>query len=115
MFALTSEEYKSLRCQIGTSKRGGVRYLPYAFTEHGILMLSSVLSSPRAIQVNIQIMRTFVKLRQLLSTHKDLEIKITELERKYDSQFRAVFDAIREILKTPKIPRKKPIGFHAKY
>ncbi len=98
MFKLSKKEAEILRFQIGTSSWGGKRYLPYAFTEHGILMLSSVLSSQRAVQVNIQIMRTFTKLRELLNTHKDLRIRIDELEKKYDKQFQAVFKAIRAIL-----------------
>ena len=101
-----------MRFQIGTSSWGGRRYLPHVFTDYGILMLSSVLSSARAVQVNIQIMRTFTKLRELLNTHKNLRSKIDELEKKYASQFKVVFDAIREFLKTPEKP-KRQIGFHA--
>lgn len=120
MFQLTLEEAESLRFQFGTSKigRGGTRYLPYAFSEQGIAMLSGVLNSPRAIQANIQIMRTFTKLRELLATNELIRQKIEELERKYekhDKQFKIVFDAIRELLETPKPSPKKPIGFHAKY
>ena len=114
MFQLTNKEVTDLRCQFGTSSWGGQRYLPYAFTEHGILMLSSILNSQRAVQVNIQIMRTYVRLRELLSAHKDLKKKIGEMEKKYDSQFKVVFDAIREILSTDK-KSKKQIGFHIKY
>jgi len=102
MFQLTHEEFANLRCHFGTSSRwGGRRYPPYAFTEHGVAMLSSVLRSPRAVQVNIEIVRTFVRLRRLLSSHEELARKLRGLERKYDSQFKVVFDAIREIMKPP--------------
>jgi phage regulator Rha-like protein len=111
MFKLHSEEWKTiLRSQIVTSKRGGRRYAPYAFTENGIAMLSSVLNSPRAIQVNIQIMRTFTRLRELLASHADLRRKIEELERRYDGQFRAVFEAIRELMAAP-ARKVRRIGF----
>jgi hypothetical protein len=93
MFQLSAAEFDSLRFHFGISKigRGGRRYIPYVFTEQGIAMLSSVLKSDRAVLVNIQIIRTFVKLRQLLSTHKDLAAKREELEKKYDAQFQIVF------------------------
>jgi hypothetical protein len=126
MFQLTDEEAESLRCQFGTSKaetgkasrsqfgtsngRGGRRYLPYAFTEQGVAMLSSVLHSPRAVQVNIEIMRAFVRLRQMLQQNADLARKLAQLEKKYDAQFRAVFDAIRELMKPPDKTRRR-IGF----
>lgn len=100
-FQLTAEEYEALRYQFGTSKKtgkGGRRYLPYAFTEHGILMLSSILNSPRAEQVNIHIMRTFVRQREYLNSHKDLKSRIDDLEKKYDKQFQVVFRAIKSIL-----------------
>lgn len=113
MFTLTGEEFENLRCQIGTSSWGGSRYLPYVFTENGIAMLSGVLQSKRAIAVNIQIMRTFTKLRDLLLTHKDLKQRLEELEKKYDFQFKVVFDAIRELM-TPAEPKKKKIGFIAR-
>jgi hypothetical protein len=87
--------------------------LPYVFTEQGIAMLSSVLNSDRAIDVNIQIMRAFVKLREMMSTHKDLARKLQELEKKYDGQFRIVFDAIRQIIEVEEKPKRK-IGFIAK-
>ena len=93
--------------------RGGSRYLPYAFTEQGVAMLSSVLNSPRAIQVNIEIMRTFVKLRKILSSHAELAHKLEALEKKYDSQFKVVFDAIRELMAPPAAGQKK-IGFQLK-
>ncbi len=110
MFELTGEEYDFLRSQIATSKRGGARYMPMAFTEMGVAMLSSVLNSERAIQVNIAIMRAFTNIRRMMSTHEDLRRKIEALEEKYDGQFSIVFDAIRELLKTEPRPVKK-IGF----
>jgi hypothetical protein len=85
---------------------------PYAFTEQGVAMLSSVLRSERAVQVNVQIMRTFVRLRQMLATHADLVRKLAELEKKYDKQFAIVFDAIRQLMTEPQTPRKPPIGYH---
>ena len=94
-----------------TLKRGqNIKYLPYAFTENGVAMLSSVLNSERAVEVNIQIMRTFTRLREMLLTHKDLQRKIEDMEKKYDHQFKIVFDAIRQLMK-PDEPKKKPIGF----
>src|SRR5208283_4969603 len=113
MFRLTNEDTHSLRFQIGMSKvkgRGGRRYLPYAFTEQGIAMLSSVLRSERAIRVNIEIMRAFVQIREILATHKDLARKLEELEMKYDAQFKIVFNAIRRLITPPKKPRRQ-IGF----
>ncbi len=113
-FRLTSEEYQALRFQIGILKSGRGqhrKYLPYAFTEQGVAMLSSVLHSKRAAMVNIAIMRAFVKLRQILATHRDLARKLEALERKYDTQFRAVFDAIRRLM-TPPEPVRRRIGFH---
>lgn len=120
MFQLTTEETKSLRLQFATSKkgRGGRRYLPYAFTQEGVAMLSGVLNSPRAVQANILIMRTFTKLREMIATNELIRQKIEELEKKYnkhDQQFKIVFEAIRELLNFPKPLRKKPIGFHVKY
>lgn len=112
MFKLTREEYKVLRCRTGTLKRGQhTKYLPYAFSEQGIAMLSSVLNSKRAILVNIQIIRTFTKLRKLLLSHEDLKRKIISMEKKYDQQFKIVFDAIRQLL-TPPEKSKRRIGFH---
>jgi len=111
MFQLTLEETKFLRSQFVTLKHGQhSKYSSYAFTEHGILMLSSVLKSDRAIQINIQIMRTFTKLRELMLVHKDLRVKIEELEKKYDSQFKIVFNALRRLIDPPQRP-KTPIGF----
>ena len=113
MFELTKDEFDDLRSQIVTSSWGGTRYPPMAFTEQGIAMLSSVLNSKRAIQVNIQIMRAFTRLRQMLSTHKDLKKKIEAMEKKYDQQFQIVFEAIKQLLETDAKPRKQ-IGFIVK-
>ncbi|OGW56323.1 MAG: DNA-binding protein [Nitrospirae bacterium RBG_16_43_8] len=112
MFQLTDKEADNLRSQIATSSsaHGGRRYLPFVFTEQGVAMLSSVLNSERAVQVNIAIMRAFVKLRKLMATHKDLARKLVEMEKKYDSQFKVVFDAIRQLM-TPPEPKKRKIGF----
>jgi hypothetical protein len=116
MFQLTSEEADSLKFQIGMSKatgRGGRRYLPYVFTEQGVAMLSGVLNSKRAVQVNIAIMRAFVKLREMIASHKDLEKKLSELEKKFDGQFQIVFEAIRQLMVIEEKPKKK-IGFIAR-
>jgi len=113
MFQLTAEEFERLRSQSVTSKpagRGGRRVAPYAFTEQGVAMLSSVLHSPRAVQVNIEIMRAFVRLRQMLQQNADLARKLAALEKKYDTQFKVVFDAIRELM-TPPVKPKRRIGF----
>ncbi|MEA3476501.1 MAG: ORF6N domain-containing protein [Candidatus Cloacimonadota bacterium] len=110
MFVLTKEEFNNLRCNFGTSSWGGTRYFPMAFTEQGVAMLSSVLKSKRAIKVNIQIMRTFVRLRKLISSHKDILAKIEEMEKKYDYQFKIVFEAIRQMM-TPPEKVKRDIGF----
>jgi len=112
MFQLTAEEVASLRSQIATSNkgRGGRRYAPYAFTEQGVAMLSTVLNSERAILVNIEIMRTFVRLRQMLASNTQLARKLADLEKKYDAQFKVVFDAIRQLM-TPPQPKKRKIGF----
>lgn len=113
MFQLTREEFERLRSQSVTSKgRGGRRHPPYAFTEQGVAMLASVLRSPRAVQVNIAIVRTFVRLRKMLASHKDLARKLEELERKYDSQFQVVFEAIRQLM-VPPAGQARRIGFHA--
>jgi len=108
---LTKEEFSNLICQFGRSSWGGTRKPPLAFTEHGILMLSSVLSSKKAIQVNIQIIETFMKLREMLESHKDLKQKIGQLEKKYEYQFKVVFDAINKLLEPPKRSKGK-IGFY---
>jgi len=101
----------SLRSQIVTSKRGGRRYLPYVFTEQGVAMLSTVLKSKRAIAVNIAIMRTFVRLRQILATHKELAERLQAMEKKYDQKFKVVFDILRQLMEPPPEPSKPPIGF----
>jgi len=106
-FELTTDEFRHLRYQIGASRWGGTRYSPYAFTEQGIAMLSGVLNSARAVQVNITKMRMFVKLRQVLSTHKDLVRKLEEFVNKYDKQFQIVFDAIRQLLTPPDKPKRE--------
>jgi hypothetical protein len=113
MFQLNKDEVENSRSQIVTSSWGGRRYLPYAFTEHGVSMLSSVLNSDRAVKVNIAIMRAFVKLREIMATHKDLAHKIEALERKYakhDQQIQIVFDAIKRLLEPPVSPKRR-IGF----
>lgn len=114
MFRLTPDESRILRSQFVTSKegRGGRRYNPLAFTEQGVAMLSSVLKSERAILVNIAIMRTFVKLREMLASHRDLAKKLEEMERKYDAQFKVVFDALRELMRPIAKPRRR-IGFES--
>jgi hypothetical protein len=116
MFQLTLAEMETLRCQIGTSNegltgRGGRRYLAYVFTEQGVAMLSSVLKSQRAALVNIAIMRAFVRVRELLGTHKDLVRKLEELERKYDNRFRIIFKAIRKLIEKPARPALQVKGF----
>ncbi|MEI8192198.1 MAG: ORF6N domain-containing protein [candidate division NC10 bacterium] len=113
MFQLTEEEAVRLRSQIVTLKPGRGqhrKYAPYVFTEQGVAMLSSVLKSERAVHVNIEIMRAFVRLRRLLASNEELARKLTELERKYDTQFKAVFDAIRQLMAPPAKPRRS-IGF----
>ena len=115
MFQLTDEEYKNLKSQIVISSWGGSRRAyPYAFTEQGVSMLSSVLNSKRAIQVNIAIIRTFVRLKQMLLTHKDLAQKLSELERrmeKHDEHIHTIFQAIRQLMNQPPEPSKRKIGF----
>jgi len=114
MFQLTVDEFEILRSQIVTSKKGGRAYLPYAFTEQGVAMLSSVLNSERAIQVNIQIMRTFTNLRRMIFSHEDMKKKIDSLEKKYDEQFKVVFTAIKNLMAIEDEKRKHPkkrIGF----
>jgi len=119
MFQLTAAEFANLRYQSGTSssgadadtsKWGGRRHPPFAFSEQGVAMLSTVLNSARAIQVNIEIMRAFVRLRHMLASNATLARKLAALERKYDAQFKVVFDAIRELME-PRPTKKRPIGF----
>ena len=111
MFQLNDIEFSNLKSQIVISCWGGMRRAnPYAFTEQGVAMLSSILRSKRAIQVNIAIMRAFVKLREMLAAHKDLARKLNAMEKKYDSQFKIVFDAIRQLM-TPQEPKRRKIGF----
>ena len=110
MFRLTNEG--NLRCQFGTSSYGGSRYAPHVFTEQGVAMLSSALNSRRAISVNIQIMRAFVKLSRIGATYPWLRRKIEDMENKYDAQFGIVFEAIKKLLEPPPEPLKRRIGFH---
>ncbi len=110
MFQLTPQEFSHLKSQIVTSSWGGIRKRPHAFTEQGVAMLSSVLKSKRAIEVNIAIMRAFVELRNILSRNKNLARKVEKLERAYDQQFRVVFEAIRQLMSPPNVS-KHPIGF----
>jgi len=113
MFQLTEEEFSNLKSQIVISSWGGRRRaMPYAFTEQGVAMLSSVLRSKRAINVNIEIMRAFVRLRRILASHAELARKLDALEKKYDAQFKVVFDAIRQLMAPPE-PKRRPIGFRA--
>lgn len=110
MFQLSNQEFANLRRHFGTSSWGGRRHLPYAFSEQGVAMLSSVLRSERAVQVNIQVVRTFVRLRAILASHEHLARKLSALESRYDAQFRSVFDAIRELM-SPTRTTRRPIGF----
>ncbi len=110
MFALSDDEFSNLRSQFVTSSWGGLRYAPFAFTEQGVAMLSSILRSNRAIEVNIAIMRTFVALRKWMQSNKELETKIRQLEGKYDQQFKMVFEAIRQLLREDS-KETRPIGF----
>lgn len=113
LFQLTAAEFEDLKSQIVTSSHGGIRRAaPYAFTEQGVAMLSSVLHSPRAIQVNIAIMRTFVKMREASLAHKDLLAQLAAMEKKYDSQFQVIFQAIRKLMEpVPPKPKEQRIGF----
>ncbi len=111
MFQVSPQEFENLRYQFGTSSSwGGRRHRPYAFTEQGVAMLASVLRSPRAVRVNIEIVRAFVRLREFLHSNAELARKVAALEKKYDGQFRAVFDAIRELM-APEKTTKRRIGF----
>ena len=111
MFQLSKEEFNHLRSQSVISNRGGRRYPPYAFTEQGVAMLSGVLSSDRAVKVNIEIMRAFTRLRQMLASNKELEQKINTLEQKYDEQFRSVFNALHHLRTPAGTDKKRSIGF----
>jgi len=114
MFQLSRGEFDNLKSQIVTSSWGGLRRaVPYAFTEQGVAMLSSILRSKRAVRVNIEIMRAFVRLRQMLAGNAELRKRLEELEMKYDSQFKVVFDALRELMTPPEPPRRR-IGFQVK-
>ena len=115
MFLLTNKEVAALRSQFATSKRkgkGGRRYSPYVFTEQGVAMLSSVLNSERAIEVNIQIMRAFVALQRWVLSHEALRRKVDNLEKKYDGQFQIVFTALKKLMAPPPKKPKRTIGFH---
>ena len=114
MFELSKEEYESLRSQFGTLKRGEhSKYSPMVFTEQGVAMLSSILNSRQAIEVNIMVMRAFVNLRWMVSSNKALLRKLEEMEKKYDTQFKVVFEAIRRLMAPPVKPKRK-IGFDLK-
>jgi ORF6N domain len=113
MFQLSQAELEDLKSQFVTSSWGGIRTPPYAFTEQGVAMLSSVLHSRRAVAVNIEIMRAFVRFRQLLASNTELARKLDALEKKYYAQFKTVFDAIRQLM-SPDVPPKREIGFHVK-
>lgn len=113
MFQLSKEEFDNLKSQIVTSSWGGLRRAaPYAFTEHGAIMLATVLNSPVAVQTSIQIVKAFVRLRRMLASNAELMKKMTGLEKKYDEQFKVVFQAIYELMKPPE-PKKRQIGFKA--
>jgi len=111
-FATANGDDSNLRSQIATSSYGGRRYLPYAFTEHGALMAATVLNSPRAVAMSLAIIRTFIKLRQILSVNKDLTKRLDELEEKYDKHFHIVFEAIKQLMEPPEESPKPKIGFH---
>ncbi len=117
MFQLTEVEadaWHRLRSQFATLKRGQhLKYLPYAFTEHGAIMAATVLNSPQAVQMSLFVVRAFVKMRETLSSHRDLVRKLEELEKRYDTRFRVVFVALRQLMREPVSPRK-PIGFHVR-
>jgi hypothetical protein len=115
MFQLGKEEAEALTSQFAMSKpgRGGRRTLPYVFTEQGVAMLSTVLNSERAISVNIAIMRAFVRLRQILATHKELAGRLAAIEKNYDQRFKVVFDILKQLMEPPLEPPKRPIGFMA--
>ncbi|MFH1352128.1 MAG: ORF6N domain-containing protein [bacterium] len=111
MFQLSKQEFHNLKSQFAISRWGGVRKLPLVFTEHGIAMLSSVLNSDRAIAVNIQIIKTFIRMRQMMLSYKELKEKIEKMESKYDKQFRIVFQALKQLLEPPPPKQKGKVGF----
>ena len=113
MFQLSPEEAVAIRSQFVTVSKRNIRYLPYAFTEHGIIMAASILNSRRAIDASVYVVRAFVRLRKMISTHKDLARKLNDLEKKYDGQFQIVFEAIRQIIQVEEKPKKR-IGFIVK-
>ncbi|CAN5489525.1 ORF6N domain-containing protein [soil metagenome] len=123
VFQLTEKEAAALRYQSGTSNlksqtatarsRGGRRYRPYAFTEHGAIMAANILNSDRAVQASVAVVRAFVRLRQMIASNAELARKLAELEKKYDAQFKVVFEAIRQLMMPPE-PKRKQIGFQAK-
>ena len=114
MFQLDAVEWKNLKSQFVISSWGGSRALPYAFTEQGVAMLSSVLRSQRAIAVNVEIMRAFVRMRRMVAEHADLAGRLDRLEREYDGKFKVIFDAIRQLMLPPATPPRERIGFHRK-
>ncbi len=114
MFQLNEEEFENLKSHFATSRWGGRRYLPYVFTEHGAIMLANVLNSPGAVQASIQVVRAFVKLRELLSTNKELAIKLKQLEgkiEKHDEEIHLIFKAIRQLMAPPEEKKQRKIGF----
>jgi hypothetical protein len=112
-FQLNPKELRHLRSQFATSRWGGRRYLPFVFTEHGALMLASILSSPVAIQGSIEVVRAFVRLRELLGSQADLARRIDDLESRYDGKFKTVFAAIRGLMERPEEPPERRMGFHS--
>jgi len=113
MFQLTADEALSMRSQFVTASKRNIRYRPHAFTEHGIIMAASILNSQRAIDASVFVVRAFIKLREMIASHKDLARKLNDLEKKYDGQFQIVFEAIRQIIEVEEKPKRK-IGFIAK-
>jgi phage regulator Rha-like protein len=113
MFQLDNKEFMELRSHFGTAKFKMRRFAPLVFTEQGVAMLSSVLNSKRAIQINIEIMKTFVRMREMLISNREMSKRLDELEAKYDEQFQSVFEAIRQLMLPPPGPPKRKIGFHS--
>ncbi|MGD1018448.1 MAG: ORF6N domain-containing protein [Verrucomicrobiia bacterium] len=112
-FQLTRQEVARLRSQIATASKRNIRFLPYAFTEHGAIMAATVLNSPQSVRMSLFVVRAFVKMRDALGGHRELARKLDELEGKYDAQFKVVFEAIRQLMRVPEPPRKQ-IGFHVR-